>query len=111
MRRPMHSEEKHNLYYQAIIQIRPESDEIIDFVQKALAEDKKVFVSMVKKVKTGVDLYVSSNQFALGLVRKFKKRFKGGIVKTSRLLYSRNRETSKDVYRVTVLLKKEQEAI
>ena len=45
---------------------------------------------------------MSSNKFAISMGNKLYKKF-GGIMKINEKLFSRNKQTSKDLYRVTVL--------
>lgn len=92
-------------YYEAIIQLRPADKEIIDFIVKQTNERKGVFISKIEELKTGIDLYISSQRFARALGKKLKKRFRNGELVTSRKLFTVNRETGKKVYRVTVLFR------
>ena len=93
----------HN-YYEGILQLRNPNEEVINFVRNQFKNNEKVWIAKQEKLKTGIDLYVSSNKFLLSLGKKLKKSFKGEL-KTSRKLHSRNRVTSKNIYRVTVLFR------
>ena len=90
----------HAKYYEAIIQLRPAEKNLLECVENQIRK-KDIHVSKVEKIKTGVNIYVSSRKFAMGLGRKLKKSFKGEL-KLSRSLYSRSRQTGKTIYRVTV---------
>ena len=87
-------------YYQSILQLRPCKEEVINFV---INQIKKNNIQIGKKVelKEGLDLYLSSNKFTLALGKKLKKSFKGSL-KISKKLFTRDRLTSKKVYRITV---------
>ena len=61
-------------YYEAIIQLRPFDEEVLNFINKQISERKDVFISKIEKLKTGVDLYLSSQRFAIALGKKLKKR-------------------------------------
>ena len=52
--------------------------------------------------KNGNDYYMSSNKYIVKLGNSLKKKFKGNVLIT-RKLFSRSSETSKPIYRVTVL--------
>ncbi len=91
----------HSNYYEAIVQLRPENEELMDFVEKQVYENSKVWISKKIKVKTGVDYYISSNKFARSLGKKLKKSFRG-MLKESKKLHTRDKQTSRDKYRVTV---------
>lgn len=88
-------------YYEAIIQLRPASSNIVKFVKEKIKSRKGVFISKEIKLKTGLDIYMSSQRLAQDIGKKLKQRFKG-TTKLSRSLYGINKLTSKKVYRVTV---------
>ena len=90
-------------YYEGVLQIRNANDEVMDFIQNSIKKSKDVDVSKIKKVGKGFDLYISDRRYILYLGRKLKEQF-GGILKKSPRLFTRDRQTSKDVYRVNVLL-------
>lgn len=96
-------EEKNSQYFEAILQLRNPNDELIRFVNNKI---KKRGATIAKTVlqKNGVDFYVSDQRFTRSLGNKMKKAFKGEM-KTSRKIFTRNKQTSKDVYRVTVCFK------
>ncbi|MBI2671456.1 hypothetical protein HYX16_00820 [Candidatus Woesearchaeota archaeon] len=93
-------------YYEAILQLRPDNDKVRQFVVDRLKERKNIFVSKTVELKTGVDLYLSDQRFARALGKKLKRSFKGKLI-MSRSLYGRNKQTSKDIYRVTVCFRLE----
>lgn len=94
----------HRDYFEAIIQLRNPSKELIDFVLKQVEKREDVFISKIIKYKYGYDYYISSQRFARALGRKMSKNFKGEL-KSTRKIYTMDRQTSKDVYRVTVLFR------
>ena len=91
-------------YYEGILQLRNANKELLSFFSNQLKKYPEVFVSKEVKHKTGTDYYLSSNKFVLMIGRKLNKSFKGEF-KTSRRIHTRDRMTSKDVYRVTVLFR------
>ena len=97
----------HKYYYEAILQLRPYKKEVLDFVRNQIAKRKDVFISKEEKLKTGIDLYTSSQRFTRALGKKLKKSFKGEL-KTTRSLFGRNKQTSKNIYRVTVCFRLKQ---
>jgi NMD protein affecting ribosome stability and mRNA decay len=84
---------RHSQYFEAILQLRNPNDELINFVR-----------NQVKTLKNGVDMYISDQRFTRAMGNKMKKAFKGEL-KMSRKIFTRNKQTSKDVYRVTVLFR------
>jgi len=88
-------------YYEGTLQLRNPNKEVINFIKNQFKNNEKVHIAKHEKLKTGIDFYISSNRFLLSLGKKLKKSFKGEL-KTSRKLHSKNKITSKDVYRVTV---------
>jgi nonsense-mediated mRNA decay protein 3 len=98
---PNLSNSANSSYYEAILQLRPDDDEVRRFVINRLKERKNIFIAKAVKLKTGIDLYLSDQRFTRALGKKLKRSFKGKLI-MSRTLHGRNRQTSKDVYRVTV---------
>jgi len=94
----------HSEYYEGILQLRNPNEEVINFIRNQFKNNEKVWIAKQEKLKTGIDLYVSSNKFLLRLGKKLKKSFKGEL-KVSRKLHSKDRMTSKTIYRVTVCFK------
>jgi len=94
----------HPEYFEGTLQLRNPNEEVINFVRNQFKNNEKVWIAKQEKVKTGIDLYISSNKFLLSLGKKLKKSFKGEL-KTSRKQHSRNKMTSKTIYRVTVLFR------
>ena len=96
-------EGKHPGYFQGILQLRNPTKELKAFIDN---EIKKEGVYVAKKVKTkdGVNMWVSSNKFLLKMSRQLKIKFSGDM-KLSRKIYSRDRMTQKDIWRMTLLFK------
>ena len=97
-------------YYEAIIQLRPENKKLLDFVINQIQINNKqdVFISQEYHKKYGTDLYISSRKFATLLGKRLKKSFKGELI-TSRTLWSRDRQSGKGIYRVTICFRLEEE--
>ncbi|MBN2567673.1 hypothetical protein JXB02_06350 [Candidatus Woesearchaeota archaeon] len=93
-------------YYQGTLQLRRPTEEIVVFVERAFAKERRknpdVFVSKVTKHTSGLDLYVTSNRFLRTLVTRLEKEF-GGRVKLSPRLFSKDRQTGKELHRLTAL--------
>ncbi|RMD58625.1 hypothetical protein D6825_00135, partial [Candidatus Woesearchaeota archaeon] len=64
----------------------------------------RVKIAKIKKVKGGLDLYLSDNKYLIALGKKLRERFPG-IVKVSRRLHTTERMSGKLLYRVTVLFR------
>ncbi|MFA5887298.1 MAG: NMD3-related protein [Candidatus Nanoarchaeia archaeon] len=113
-----HETPKHAEYFEAIIQLRCEKDdlsrldEVLRFIHNRIKARPQVFISKMKKLDTGVDIYMSSQSYARAIGKKLKKSFKGDL-KITRTLHTMDRMTSKQVYRGTILFRlkpKEEEA-
>ena len=93
-------------YFQGILQLRNCDKEVIDFVnnqvEKAGRED--VYVSKEVSVPGGIDLYITSNKFLRSLGKKLKKSFNGEL-KENEKLFSRDRQSGKNIYRLNVLFR------
>ena len=93
-------------YFQGILQLRDCNIEVLDFVKNQIKKSKRedVYVSKEVSVLGGIDLYLTSNKFLRSLGKKLKKSFNGGL-KESEKLFSRNRLTGKNIYRLNVLFR------
>ncbi|MBU0471821.1 MAG: 60S ribosomal export protein NMD3 [Nanoarchaeota archaeon] len=93
-------------YFESTLQLRPKNQELLEFVKKQIEKDKNTFISKSITLKDGYNLLLSSNKAALTIGKKLNKSFKGEL-KTSRHIFGRDKQRSKDVYRVTVYFRKE----
>ena len=84
--------------------MRNPTEELLDFLAKEIKEKGNVFVAKTKKVGDGIDLYISSQRYLRTLGNKLQERFPGQP-EVSSSLHTRNRQTSRDVYRVNVLFR------
>ncbi len=91
-------------YFEAIIQLRPAKQRLVEYVLTEIEKSKQCDISKIEELKTGINVYVTSRKFAMALGKKMKKRFEGEL-KLSRQLFTQHRQTSKLVYRVTVLFR------
>ena len=96
---------KHEKYYEAIIQLRNPSEELINFINNQLRKNPDAFISTIMPHKDGFDIHISCQRFARNLGNKMKKAFKDGELKLPKKIVTRNRQTSKDLYRATVFFK------
>ncbi len=87
-------------YFQAIIQLRNPTDEAIAFLDKSLGSE----LSKVEKVRNGLDFYVKDKKIAEVKARKVRDRF-GGAFNVAASLHTRNHQTSKDLYRLSILIR------
>ncbi len=92
-------------YFEGILQLKNYDDEIIKFViaQVSKVNDKGVFITNEKVRKNLVEYYITRKNFMHTLAKKLKKEF-GGIVKKSENLHSFDKQESKNLYRLTVLV-------
>ncbi|MCP3682452.1 MAG: hypothetical protein GY861_07145 [bacterium] len=90
-------------YFEAILQLRSPTEAVLDFVENEMSQGKAI-VTNEKKLKNGVDLYITSRRYTKKLGEMLQKHF-GGEFKVSEKLFSRDRQTSKNVYRLNVFFK------
>lgn len=95
-------------YFEGTLQLRNIPEDVVNYAINELDKKQKdgVFVNNIENVKNGVDIMITSQKFLQALGTKLKKRF-GGSVKLTRKLFTRNKQTSKHVYRVTLLYKQD----
>lgn len=90
-------------YYEGILQLRDPSKEIIRFIKNQVKKED-VFIGKEVKLRNGYDYYISSQKFLRNLGKKLQKSFKGEL-KVNYRLFSRDRQTSKNIYRVNVFFR------
>ena len=96
--------EKHNQYFEGILQLRNADNEVLDFVLNLIEKRDSALLSKKEKVTNGFDIYLASQSFLQHIGKQLKKHFHGEL-KISARLYTRSKITAKDVYRVTVLFR------
>jgi len=92
---------RHLFYFEAVLQLREVSQEVVDFVEERIANSN---VPLTKTVTTnnGFDLYLADGNFTKALGRHVQIKFGGELVLTSSL---HTRKNGKDIYRHTVLIR------
>ena len=102
---------RHPEYYEAILQIRPAKDSVLDFIREQIKKKDNVHISKVIDQKTGVDIYLDNQRYTRTVLGpQLKKRFKGEL-KISKTLFGRNKMTSKLIYRATVLFRLKEDSV
>lgn len=93
-------------YFEGELQLRSATPELVAFVKNDLAEQERNGVHIAKEKIKGdyADFKLTSSKYLRALGKKIRARFNGELTETSRL-FSRNKQTSKDIYRTTVLFK------
>ncbi|MBL7147548.1 MAG: hypothetical protein ISS82_01865 [Nanoarchaeota archaeon] len=94
----------HKDYYEGILQLRNPNNEVIEFIKNQIKKREDVFITKEKKLSKGIDFHITSQKYLQILGKKLKKNFNGEL-KISSKLHTKNRLTSKNVYRVTVLFR------
>ena len=98
---PKPTPDRHAAYFEAILQLRDISDEVLRFVEDEI-ERNKIPVAKVQEVKNGHDFYLGNGNLTKNLGKKLQERFGGEHTVTSSLF---SRKDSKAVYRLTVLFR------
>lgn len=91
-------------YFEGILQLRNPVPEVEEYILSKVARDNKGKISKIKPVEGGLDYYFTSQKYLVALGKHLQEKFGGELI-VSRRLFSRNRQTSKEVFRVTVLLR------
>ena len=99
MVKPIHG--KHSEYYEAILQLREVTDEVIAFVDKEIKK-KNIFVAKIKKVTNGHDYYLGNGNLTRNLGKTLQEKYGGEFVVTATLF---TRKEGRPVYRLTVLFR------
>ncbi len=92
---------KHPQYYEAILQLRDISQEVVDYVETEFMR-AKIPLTKALEVKNGLDFYVADSQFTRSLGKRLQEKFGGELLITASL-YGVKKD--REVYRVTVLFR------
>jgi NMD protein affecting ribosome stability and mRNA decay len=92
-------------YFEGILQLRNSSEEVELFIEREIAshKDKGIFISKRVPYRDGIDLYLSDQHFLQSLGKKLYEAF-GGVKKVNARIHTHDNATSKDLYRMTVLV-------
>ena len=93
----------HPNYFEGILQVRNVSPDVMEFIYRTIAQDRRAVVVKEKRVGDGWDLYLTSQKYVQSLGKKLQAKYGGGV-KVTATLHTRSR-TGKDLYRVTVLFR------
>lgn len=93
-------------YYEAILQLRPRNHAVEEFIVRRIDERNDAQITRVNQLKTGIDFYISNQKYARALGALLKRKFDGKLT-ISRKIFGRNRQSSKLLYRATVLFRVE----
>ena len=91
-------------YFEGVLQIRNADQDLLYWIYDKIKADQKAAVTKAKKVTNGVDLYVTDQHYLQNLGKKIKEHH-AGILKISKRLHTVDKETSRHLYRITVLFK------
>ena len=89
-------------YYEAIIQIRKPTAVLLYTIQHEIKKnDWDKYLNKEADVPNGIDFFFNSKKIAVALAKILKKKL-GGKLKFSKRIFTRDRQSSRDVYRVTI---------
>lgn len=91
-------------YFEGVLQIRHATEEILNYIRRDISKTKGVQISKEEEEKDGIDFYLTSQKYMVRLGEKLHKEF-GGELKINSRIFTRDNQTSKDVYRMNVFLK------
>ena len=93
-------------YFEGILQLRDVDDEVVDYaVDEARKQNQKgIFITKKLKVRNGFDIYLTKRGYIHELARELLNKF-GGETKLSKKLFSRDKQRSRDIYRINVLFR------
>ena len=97
-------------YYEAVLQVRSNNYDILDksieHLQKRVENlrHRGMFINQVERLDDGYDLYVTNKSIAQNLGRELQDLF-GGEYRSSSRLFSKSRQTSKNIYRLALFVR------
>ncbi|MFH1072521.1 MAG: NMD3-related protein [Nanoarchaeota archaeon] len=95
-------------YFEGILQLRSENEHVVAAAFPAIqllagGQEKKTRIVKVVEHKKGVDLYFADKKYLKHVGLKLQKQF-GGELSYNPQLFSHNTQTSRDIFRLNVLL-------
>lgn len=96
-------------YFEAVFQIRGNNfsnlEKGLAYLNERVAglRQRGLFINKIDNFENGFDLYMTSNKLAQVIAREMIDHF-GGKLKISPRLFSKNHQTSRELYRVNVLV-------
>jgi len=88
-------------YYEAILQLRDVSEEIVKLAYAEIAR-AKIHIAKSAEFNTGVDIYLADGPFTKNLAKSLQQKY-GGKYQVTASLFSTH--DGKEVYRITVLFR------
>ena len=95
----------HDLYFEGTIQLRGNDEEKLSNIVEEILKiyEKSSFdIQRIENVRGGVDLYSTNNRMSQRVGTFLYKKY-GGEYKESKKLFSLNKQTSKEIFRVSIL--------
>jgi NMD protein affecting ribosome stability and mRNA decay len=91
-------------YFEGILQLRECSKEVYEYVEEQCLKDQYGAYSKIERVINGYDFYMQYNPFLRKLGKRLKNNFEGQLTETA-TLHTKDRQSNKELYRVTVLFR------
>ncbi len=88
-------------YYEAILQLRDVSDEMVQFTQKEI-KNKNLHIVRTKIHETGIDYYLPDKDLAKAIGKKLQLTFGGKCIVTAKLF---SKKDDRLIYRLTILFR------
>ncbi len=92
---------KHQQYFEATLQLRNVTQDMINFVQDEIAR-VNMHIAKIKRVTNGFDFQLADSKFTQNIGRKLQEKFGGKTLVTASLF---GQHDGKEIYRVTVLFR------
>ena len=90
-------------YYEVIFQLRKPSKHLHSFFEDQL-RTREIHVSQKDKVRNGMDYYLDDQKGAKRILKLLRQKYHG-LAKTARKLYTEDKQSSKRIYRWTLLFR------
>jgi len=97
-------EARHKGYFEGILQLRDVDTDVVEYSIKEIERREDGFIAKIKDLDNGVDIYMTPQKFLRSLGNNLQSTF-GGQITFSTKLHTKNKLTSKEVYRVSMLFR------
>lgn len=100
MSRP--SQFQHSQYFEAILQLRDVSEEVIEFAKQEIKKHQNS-IAKIKHHDNGIDFYLADKDLTRNVGKKLQTHFGGQCLITAKLFTKR--KDGQEIYRITVLFR------
>ncbi len=91
-------------YFEGTLQLRNPNEQVVSYIERRMQKEPEVLITKARDVRGGIDFSFTDQQFLHSFAHELHRRF-GGTIKTQSRLHTYDSQTSKQVFRLTALVR------